>query len=251
MFPYAQTNLQLYRQLGAEGYTTADLETIGRAHELGLRLFPGTYRGSGKAFLAHLVGTASVLVSLRARVPVVVTGLLHAAYTHGEFGNGWRGMSDAKRAQVRREIGEEVEDLIARYTRLTWKRSTIPQIRARLDAMDPLDRDVVLVRLANELEDHLDLGILYLADHERRRAFMERDLPLAVEMAERLGQPALAKALAETFAEVAGADISPTLRRAQEESFQIAFASHRPRLRVALSQLLARRPWRRGRPGPP
>jgi Guanosine polyphosphate pyrophosphohydrolases/synthetases len=248
VFPYAQTNLQLYRQLAAEGYDAADVETVGRAHEVGLRLFPGTYRGSGKPFLAHLVGTASVLVSLRARVPVVVTGLLHAVYTHGEFGNGWPGMTDVRRAKIRSEVGEEIEDLIARYTRLTWKRSTIPRIRAGLDGMGPVERDVLLVRLANELEDHLDLGILYLDNHADRREFMETDLPATVEMAERLGFPALAKGLAETFAEVASAHVSPALQRPHAESFQIPFASHRPRFRVALSHLLGRRPWRRGRP---
>jgi hypothetical protein len=189
VFPYAQTNLQLYRQLAAEGYDAADVETVGRAHEVGLRLFPGTYRGSGKPFLAHLVGTASVLVSLRARVPVVVTGLLHAVYTHGEFGNGWPGMTDVRRAKIRSEVGEEIEDLIARYTRLTWKRSTIPRIRAGLDGMGPVERDVLLVRLANELEDHLDLGILYLDNHADRREFMEADLPATVEMAERSAFP--------------------------------------------------------------
>jgi (p)ppGpp synthase/HD superfamily hydrolase len=208
-----------------------------------LRLFPGTCRGSGKPFLAHLVGTASVLASLRARVPLVVTGLLHAVYTHGEFGNGWRGMSGAKRAEIRRAVGEETEDLIACYTRLRWRR-TIPDIRARLDTMSPAERDVILVRLANELEDHLDLGILYHADEERRRGFMVADLPAAVEMAERLGFPALAKSLAETFAEVARARIVPALQRPHEESFRIPFASHRLRLRVVLSHLLARQPWR-------
>jgi len=246
MFLYAQTNIQLYRQLEAEGYSVADVETVGRAHELAQRLFPGIYRGSGRPFLAHLVGTASVLVSLRARVPVVVTGLLHAVYTHGEFGNGWRGIKEAKRAKVRQEVGEEVEDLIARYTRLTWRPSTLPAIRAGFDAMGPLERDVLLVRLANELEDHLDLGILYSADHKWRRAFMETDLPACVEMAERLGAPALAKRLAETFAEVSNAHVSPALRGSHGESFRIPLASHRPRLRVAVSHLLAR--WLERRP---
>jgi (p)ppGpp synthase/HD superfamily hydrolase len=127
-------------------------------------------------------------------------------------------MSDAKRATIRQEVGEEIEDLIARYTRLTWMPNTIPGIRARLDAMSPLERDVLLVRLANELEDHLDLGILYPLDHKRRRAFMETDLPATVEMAERLGVPALAKGLAETSAEVSSARLSPALRRPHGES---------------------------------
>ncbi len=239
-FACAQTNLQLYRQLAAEDYAAAEVRTLAGAYELGLRLFPGMYRGSGKPFLAHLVGTASVLASLGARTPVVATGLLHAVYTHGEFGNGRRGMSGPKRAAVREAVGEEVEDLIARYTRLTWRRHTIPQILARVETMTPVERDVLLVRLANELEDHLDLGILYAADVERRREFMRADLPAAVEMAERLGFPELAKGLAETFAEVAGAEITPGLQRGQGETFQIPLASHRPRLRVTLSRLISR-----------
>jgi (p)ppGpp synthase/HD superfamily hydrolase len=244
MFPYAQTNLQLYRQLAAEGYAAAEIGSVAGAYEVGLGLFPGTYRGSGKPFLAHLVGTASVLASLRARTPVVVTGLLHAVYTHGEFGNGWRGMSDSKRAEIRRAVGEEIEDLVARYTRLVWRRRTIPEIRARLDTMTPTERDVLLVRLANELEDHLDLGILYLADVERRREFMHAALPAAVEMAERLGFPALAKSLTEALADIAGAQVATGLRRGDAESIRIPFASHRLRLRVAMSHLIARRPWR-------
>jgi (p)ppGpp synthase/HD superfamily hydrolase len=244
MFRYAQTNLQLYRQLAAEGYGDADTATVAGAYEVALTLFPGTYRGSGKPFLAHLVGTASVLVSLHARLPVVVSGLLHAAYTQGEFGNEWRGMSEAKRVELRRAVGEEIEDLVARYTRLAWHPSTIAQIRAGLDAMTPIERDVLLVRLANELEDHLDLGIRYLADMPRRLAFMQTDLPAAVEMAERLGFPALAKELSETFAEVAGAYVAPALQRRQQESYRIPFASHRLSLRVRLSHLLARHRWR-------
>jgi (p)ppGpp synthase/HD superfamily hydrolase len=242
--PYAQTNLQLYRQLAAEGYADADTCAVAAAYEVGLRLFPATYRGSGKPFLAHLVGTASVLVSLRARVPVVAAGLLHAAYTHGEFGDGWRGMSPPKRAELRQAVGEDVEDLIARYTRLAWRPRTIPEIRARLDAMTPIEREVLLVRLANELDDHLDLGTLYLADGQRRHDVPGGDLPAAIEMAERLGFSALAKDLAEALAEVTGGRIAPGIPRLHGESFRIPFASHRLRLRVAVSHLLARERWR-------
>lgn len=240
MHNYAQTNLQLYRQLAEQGYPTSEVAGIARAYDLGLRLFPGTYRGSGKPFLAHLVGTASILGTLQARMPVIASGLLHAVYTHGEFGNGWRGISNPKRAEVREAVGEEIEDLVARYTALRWEARTIPAIRARLGALSPVEREVVLVRLANELEDHLDLGILYLADAERRLRFMQTDLPAAVEMAELLGFPSLAKSLIATFEEVSRAEVDSSLRMAETESFRLPFASHRLRLRVALSHLIAR-----------
>lgn len=240
---FPQTNLQLYAQLVDLGYSEADLATVARSYELSMNLFPGTYRGSGKPFLAHLAGTAGIVATLRARAALVATGLLHAAYTHGEFGNGWRGVSDAKRARVRAAVGPEIEDLVARYTALRWTPASIPAIRARLDAMTALERDVLLVRLANELEDHLDLGILYLGDAPRRLRFMREDLPAAVEMARRLGHPGLAESLTAAFDQIERAAISPVLRRSDAESFRLPFASHRLRLRVAVSHLLARRPW--------
>lgn len=243
MDQFPQTNLQLYAQLVDLGYSEADLATVARSYELSMILFPGTYRGSGKPFLAHLAGTAGIVATLRARAALVATGLLHAVYTHGEFGNGWRGVSDAKRARVRAAVGPEIEDLVARYTALRWTPASIPAIRARLDAMTALERDVLLVRLANELEDHLDLGILYLGDAPRRLRFMREDLPAAVEMARRLGHPGLAESLTAAFDQIERAAISPVLRRSDAESFRLPFASHRLRLRVAVSHLLARRPW--------
>ena len=244
MHRFPQTNLQLYAQLVDLGYSDADLATVARSYELSMALFPGTYRASGKPFLAHLVGTAGIIATLRARAPVVATGLLHAAYTHGEFGNGWLGVSNAKRARVRAAVGPEIEDLVARYTALRWAPATIPAIRARLDAMTGLERDVLLVRLANELEDHLDLGILYPGDVPRRLRFMREDLPAAVEMAERLGYPELAESLTAAFDQIERAAISPALRRTEAESFRLPLASHRLRLRVVVSHLIARSPWR-------
>jgi hypothetical protein len=122
-------------------------------------------------------------------------------------------------------------------------RATIPAIRAQVDAMTALERDVLLIRLANELEDHLDLGILYSGDAPRRLRFMREDLPAAVEMARRLGHPGLAESLTAAFDQIEHTAISPALRRSEVESFRLPFASHRPRLRVAVSHLLARSPW--------
>jgi (p)ppGpp synthase/HD superfamily hydrolase len=240
---YAQTNIQLYRQLDEWGYAPDDAVAVARAYDLALRLFTCVYRGSGKPFLAHAVGTASILASLRARPPVVAAGLLHAAYTHGEFGNGWRGASPPKRAEVRRAVGEEVEGLVARYTELAWHAGTIAGIRDNLDDMTSVERDVLLVRLANELEDHLDLGILYVGAAEHRRQYMRTHLSLCAEMASRLGTPKLAAVLTATFDEVAAAEVPAGLQRPGDGSFRIPPASHSTRLRVLVSHFIAR--WRR------
>lgn len=240
MFAYAQTNIQLYRQLGELGYPAADVAMVARAYQVGMRLLSGVYRGSGKPFVAHLVGTASILASLRARAPMVAAGLLHAAYTHGEFGNGWRGMSPAKRADVRRAVGEEIEDLVARYTELRWHAETIGAIRQRMDTMPPAERDVLLIRLANELEDHLDLGVLYIDDAERRREYMRAHLVSCIEMADRLGAPELAVALAATFGDIEKSEVPAGLRRPETESFLVPPSSHRRRLRIVVSHFIDR-----------
>ena len=74
---YAQTNIQLYRQLAELGYPSTDVSRVHRGHSLAMKLFTGLFRGSGRPFLAHLVGTASVLASVRVPIEVVTAGLLH------------------------------------------------------------------------------------------------------------------------------------------------------------------------------
>ncbi|HEX9420428.1 MAG TPA: HD domain-containing protein, partial [Methylomirabilota bacterium] len=218
MHRFAQTNLQLYAQLADLAYPERDLAMVARCYELSMTLFPGTYRASGKPFLAHLVGTAGIVAALRARAPVVAAGLLHATYTHGEFGNGWLGVSDAKRTRVRAAVGPEIEDLVARYTAFRWARATIPAIGAQLDAMTALERDVLLIRLANELEDHLDLGVLYCADAGRRRDHVSTSLHHCVDMAKRLGFPELADSLSQAFQATLSADVPMALRRGNSGS---------------------------------
>ena len=62
---YAQSNLQLFNQLIANGYSESELVCVVNAYKLIMNLFTGIFRSSGKTFLAHLIGTASVLVNLQ------------------------------------------------------------------------------------------------------------------------------------------------------------------------------------------
>ena len=206
--------------------------------------FPGTYRGSGKPFLAHLVGTASVLASLRARTPVVVTGLLHAVL----------------------------------HARRVWQ-WLARHVRPQADGGPPggggggrgPDRALHAAALGGTHHPgdpgtprHADAGGAGRAPRpSRQRAGRSpgpghplprgRGTPARVHAGSpaRRGRdgraprrPALAQSLAEAFAEVAGAEIAPGLGARAAESFRIPFTSHRLRLRVALSHLIARRPWR-------
>ncbi|MBW4661155.1 MAG: hypothetical protein KME15_20965 [Drouetiella hepatica Uher 2000/2452] len=206
MHLYAQTNIQLFNQLHQLGYSHVELESISNAYKLAVQLFTGRFRPSGKTFIAHLVGTASVLAQLRVSYKLVVAGLLHAAYSHGDFGAGQTGRSKAKQKQVVQAIGQEIEEYIARYTALQWNMAIIPIIHQQIDILDDIGRDVLLVRLANELEERLDLGILYCGDSKSQR-YAERDRHLS-EMAEKLGYPTLAAEFETVFKEIAAAELA-------------------------------------------
>jgi (p)ppGpp synthase/HD superfamily hydrolase len=211
MHPYAQTNLQLFNQLRDRGYADAELREIFNAYQLTIELFTGQFRASGKTFIAHLVGTASILTHLRASSKLIATALLHAAYAQGDFGGtGKLGISEAKRKRVRDKVGKEIEEYIARYTALTWNESTIERIHRDMEIFDGVDRRVLLIRLANELEEHLDFGIIYCGDFKQQQ-YGDRQNHLIANMAEKLGYPTLAVELANAFRDTETARIPPEL----------------------------------------
>lgn len=199
MHHYAQTNLQLFAQLRERGYSSEAIALIERAYWVTVKVFPGFFRASGKTLVDHLVGTASILADAGARDQVIAAGLLHAVYVFGEFGANFSGESPTKREQVERWISKDVEDLCARYTSFEWNEKTIPVIRQSVERMNALEREVLLMRLANELEDHLDLGILYCRNaDERRRSAMARVGPTC-EIARAAGFADLASSIEREF----------------------------------------------------
>jgi hypothetical protein len=234
---YAQTNIQLFNQLHRAGYTADELQVVRTAYELAMRLFAGQFRASGKTFIAHLVGTASVLGSLRVGASLIAAGLLHAAYQRGDFGDRVAGITDAKRDRLRADfpfggdgrVGAEVEAYIARYQSFPWGSKYICSYHRDLNTMSGLDREVLLMRLANELEEYLDLGVLYHGDEARRGLnCLDGNGRTLIAMAEQLGFPALGASLADAITEVANADFNPALRGldARNKSFVLAPLSY-------------------------
>lgn len=242
MRDYAQTNLQLYAQLRRMATPEEELALVRAGYDLAMRLCPASFRGSGKPLLAHLVGTASILASVRQPVRVVTAGLLHAAYVFGDFGDGHSGLSDSRRERVRLAVGPEIEELVARYTGFDWNKNTIPRIRERVDQLTAIERDVLVIRLANELEDHLDFGVLYCGNGERRRDYIRSPLNQSVDMARRLGFTELASELDAAFTDTLSATLPPALRNGHDYTFVQPPASHSPRFKIAVGRFLDARP---------
>jgi (p)ppGpp synthase/HD superfamily hydrolase len=215
-----QTNLQLLNQLRRAGYEDDDVARVKSAYDFVAAHFSGWFRASGKPFLAHLVGTAGILSAAGARSAVIVAGLSHAIYEPGEL-PARIGGTRAMRARVREALGIEVEELIARYAALEWGVSALPSLRARLPSMSGAERDVVLLRLANELDDHLDLAPLYCANAEERRRRIDGGLRVAVDIAADLGAPELATSLRRAFDATQSAELPRGLRTDHTVSFSI------------------------------
>ncbi len=214
--PAAQTNLRLYRQLHDAGYMPSDLIWVRDGYELATSLFAGQYRGSGKPFVAHLVGTASILASIDAPPSAVVAGLLHAAYAQGDFGLArWR----HRRERVRAKIGNPAEELVWRYNEMPWTPSEIDCLRADSTRLAQTDRLVVLMRLANELDDNLDLAMFH--SHAAKDAFHDcRDSIVA--LARTISGPMLANAFLATYREDSGGEWAGALSLNRPFSYQLA-----------------------------
>lgn len=210
MHSYAQTNIQLYDQLQRGGYADADLARVRDAYGLVLRLFSGHFRPNGKAFISHLVGTASVLAAYDAAPNVVIAGLLHAAYSHGRFRDPRRGVTNAKRNRVRLVVGEAVEELIAKYAGFRWNRKKLLGLLERIESLDAAERDVILIRLANELEEHLDSGMRY-GGKTKGSLFEQDGAEVLYDLAGRLGWDGLANELKGVIRATESADIPEAL----------------------------------------
>ena len=241
MHTYAQTNIQLFNQLHRQGYGANDLKAVLAAYELTMVLMTGRFRASGKTFIAHLVGTASILGSLQASPALVGAGLLHAVYPAGDFGDELAGISDAKRMRVRSVVGEQVEERVCRYHDLVWTDETIRSISGGVDVLSAIERDVVLMRLANELEELLDLGILYCGDTRRLGTSGRQRCSLMVELAGKLGFPGFAAELATAMDETAAAILPSELRspNARNSSFLLAPESYQRLKDLLVSRLMS------------
>jgi hypothetical protein len=232
----AQTNLQLYNQLIALSWSDDDLRRVRSAYELADRMFAGTNRRSGKPFIAHLVGTASVAAEVDGRRDLVLAALLHNVYT----GGGTAILSKApSRPSIRALVGTSCEEIIYAYATTPWSVDALADALAAAADVDSLQRSVLLLRLVNEVDERVDLGHRY----DDKGALLRGDdpVPQMADLADRLDCPKLAGALRNRLVEQRGVDVPAVLRA----------STHAPTVHVSRSfaahHSSATRPLARGR----
>jgi gluconolactonase len=238
MRTYAQTYPQLLNQLRDLNYSSSDLTRIRNVYELAMQLFSGRFQASGKVFIAHVVGTASVLASVRSSADLVAAGLIHNAYGAGDFGDGCVGVTPQRRERILKIAGAEVEQYVARFPSLTWNSA-----RARLgnrdrSGLNSVDRGVLLIRIADHLEHLCDLDLLYYED--RRRHSYLKNSRLGTELAADLGIHSLANEMRERIEEVETGELPVELpaNRIAIEAFVISRKSIRKRFGLRLRETL-------------
>jgi len=212
MSMYAQTNIQLFNQLQRDGYRDAQLRLIADAYFLAARLFAARIEVSGKCFMAHVIGTASILSASAAPAELVAAGLVHNVYCNGDFGDYRKKITEAKRRRIRNTIGEKAEQYAYRFATRHWNSAGLRNMHEQLSGMQELDRQVVLLYLADQLEKHLGLEILFRKDYEQRCQYYREFGPLLVDTARQLGYSSLSHQLQEALLATLGATVPAELR---------------------------------------
>jgi gluconolactonase len=240
MSSYAQTNLQLFNQLRLNGYTPTDLSLVRDAYELATALFTGRFQPSGKSFMAHVIGTASILASLRSHAALVAAGLLHNVYEQGDFGAGGGGRSQTSRREIRRVLSPEVEEYVSRFPDLHWRSRAVEMAHSNPDRLPSMERSVLLIRFADYLEHLIDFDVLYYSEPVRRYYLDQSDW--VPEIAEKLGLKALAVELKQAIRAVEAAELPVELprHRIKDSSFVIAPASCCKRFTVTFGEHILR-----------
>lgn len=209
---YAQTSIQLFNQLQRDGYRDAQLRLIADAYFLAAHLFAERFEASGKCFLAHVIGTASILSAIAAPAELVAAGLVHNVYRNGDFGDYRKKITKSKRRRIRKILGEKAEQYAYRFATRRWNSEGLREMHKQLSEMQELDREVVLLYLADQLEKQLDLEILYRKDYEQRRQYYREFGPLLVDTARLLGHSILSHQLQEAFQATLGSTVPAELR---------------------------------------
>lgn len=221
---FAQTNVQLLNQMRAAGYSTDDLEEIRAGYDAASVLFTGRFHRSGKTFLAHLVGAASVLAAYGAHAPLVGAGLLHASYTRGGFPGDSGGDCDKQRRWLRSRIDGLAEAIVHEYLRLD--RGWIAHVVATdIDRLPLNVAYAILLRIANLIEGRLDHQFAYYGTAESDvRGVAEEITQWATiydRVATRLDAREMLAAALDLATSAARTEVEPGLRSSRTHDFVV------------------------------
>ncbi len=191
MRDFALTYPQLMNQALGQGFDEPSLGRLRAAYDFALKFFDGFYRAQGVPFICHLVRTASIVLAEKQAPEAVMAALLHSAYMFGA--------PASRRAQLKQKAGEAVESLVSAYTEFPWRaEKTVQTHLEKLPGYSLQTRQVLVMRLANELEDHLDEAMVYRGVFPYQEWIETRGKTI-IELARRMERKELAEELEQNF----------------------------------------------------
>jgi len=222
---YALTYPQLVAQARVAGADDAVLERLRDAYATSQTVFDGYFRSCGEPFACHMVRTASVVLTENEPLPVVEAALLHSAYDLWQYEDTTRRRPRAShRRWLQRRIGPEAEALVWGFRQLDW-RGALRTHGAGLADAPGVDRGVLMLDLANEVANHLDLGAASKVGWPLRER-IETHGKRVVALARTMELPVLADELSVVFKECLAEDL-PALVKSRGRPYEMP----------------ARRPW--------
>jgi GTP pyrophosphokinase len=143
-----------------------DLELLTRAYQLSARAHSGQKRVSGDDFVSHSVAVATILAEQQMDTTTIAAALLHDVIED----------ANVPLAQIRREFGNEVADLVDGLTKiatLTFRSSVEEQAENYRKLLLSVAKDarVIIIKLADRLHNMRTLEPL--AEDKRRRIALE------------------------------------------------------------------------------
>jgi len=222
VYHYAITFPQLVAQAVEMRLDDEDMVRLRTGYDLAERMFDGLYRSHGSAFINHLVRTASIVMAHGGNVPTALAAMFHAAYMLDYFiMSRRRGFRPADRTELNNMIGPDAEEIVWEYTRLTWgKQAQVEDHLQNLDTYSPAVKSALVIRLANELEDFLDLAMLYRQNYSYGNRIAALGKP-CIDMAHRLGMSGLGDELKKAFEATAAGRIPATIVRDHIDAYEL------------------------------
>jgi (p)ppGpp synthase/HD superfamily hydrolase len=186
----AQTYPQFALQLMSTGFSSEQLALLRTAFDTGRFLFASRDRPTGKSFVDHLIGTASITLIGGGEANSVAAALVHAAYDQGIFPDRTGGPTSQHRAWLAAQLGPQVEHIVYGYHTLGWSATTARLLAEQAGQWTKDEQRVMLIRVANEVDDASFGGLTLCRKHES--ATHQREvLEIVASLAPLVGTPLL------------------------------------------------------------
>lgn len=202
---WPQTITELAIDAAASGWDRASMDRLWRSYDFATSLFSARLRGSGRPFLCHLAGTAALALQYGGSRDEVLAALLHAAYEQGDFGDGQRGVTPPRRAEMVKVLGEEAEALVQGFDATGLEQRVAELASTPADTLTAQERSALFLRAVNALDDSLDTPVYPPERAEETLAELER----AAQGAKYLGCTTLAADIDERLQALAAMPASP------------------------------------------